>query len=105
MDWLGFKLSGRPATTAVTATLHWVTDTRDAARVRYDDALLALAGLCRDRLPELHGRAPIAAEHAPDRGRTQTYDELYRAFRALYRASRRTRRRLAAVRDSEEGSP
>lgn len=53
VDWLGFKLSGRLATTSPTATLHWVTDTRDAARVRYDDELVALAGLRRDQLPEL----------------------------------------------------
>jgi xylulokinase len=53
VDWLGFKLSGRIATTSTTATLHWVTDTRDAARVRYDDELIALAGLRRDQLPEL----------------------------------------------------
>ena len=53
VDWLGFKLSGRFATTSVTATLHWVTDTRDASRVRYDDDLLRLAGLRRDQLPEL----------------------------------------------------
>jgi xylulokinase len=53
VDWLGFKLSGRMATTAVTATLHWVTDTRDVERVRYDDDLLRLAGLRREQLPEL----------------------------------------------------
>jgi xylulokinase len=53
IDWLGYKLSGRIATTAVTATLHWVTDTRDVTGIRYDDDLLALAGLRRDQLPEL----------------------------------------------------
>jgi xylulokinase len=53
VDWLGLKLSGRAATTAVTATLHWVTDTRDLSRVRYDDSLVGLAGLDRNRLPEL----------------------------------------------------
>jgi xylulokinase len=53
IDWLGYKLSGRIATTAVTATLHWVTDTRDAHNIRYDDELLELAGLRRDQLPEL----------------------------------------------------
>src|SRR5690349_5394886 len=53
VDWLGLKLTGRTATTGVTATLHWVTDTRDATRVSYDDDLLAVAGLRRDQLPEL----------------------------------------------------
>ncbi len=55
VDWLGFKLSGRIATTGATATLHWITDARDAARVRYDDGLIALAGLRREQLPELLG--------------------------------------------------
>ncbi len=53
VDWLGLKLSGRVATTGVTATLHWVTDTRDASHVRYDDDLLRIAGLRREQLPEL----------------------------------------------------
>jgi xylulokinase len=53
IDWLGYKLSGRIATTAPTATLHWVTDTRDATKIRYDDDLIKLAGLHRDQLPQL----------------------------------------------------
>jgi xylulokinase len=53
VDWLGLKLTGRAATSGVTATLHWITDTRDVGRIRYDDDLLALAGLERAKLPEL----------------------------------------------------
>jgi xylulokinase len=53
VDWIGLKLTGRAATTAVTATLHWVTDTRRIERVAYHDRLLALAGLDRAKLPEL----------------------------------------------------
>jgi xylulokinase len=53
VDWLGAKLSGRLATTGPTATLHWVTDTRDVTRVRYDHQLIALAGLRPEQLPEL----------------------------------------------------
>jgi xylulokinase len=64
-------------------------------------ALLAWVALGELRPDQLHGRAPVAALHRPDPARRDTYDELYRAFRALYRSSRRTRRRLAAVRDSE----
>ena len=33
-DWIGLKLTVRAATTAVTATLHWLTDTRDLHRIR-----------------------------------------------------------------------
>jgi xylulokinase len=53
VDWIGLRLTGRAATSVVTATLHWVTDTRAIDAVAYDDRLLALAGLDRAKLPEL----------------------------------------------------
>jgi len=53
VDWLGAKLTGRVATTGVTASLHWITDTRDPRVIRYDDELVQLAGLRREQLPEL----------------------------------------------------
>jgi xylulokinase len=53
IDWLGYRLTDRVATTGVTATMHWVTDTRDPRRIRYDEELIALAGLRRAQLPEL----------------------------------------------------
>lgn len=52
-DYLNFRLTGRLTSTIDTITLHWVTDNRDLGRVRYDADLLALAGLERDKLPEL----------------------------------------------------
>jgi xylulokinase len=64
--------------------------------------LLAWVALGELSSVQLQGRAPVAAVHVPDPARRRTYDELYRAFRALYRSSRRSRRRLAAVRDTEE---
>ena len=53
VDWLGLKLTGRAATTWATATLHWVTDTRDLACVHYSDTLIRMAGVDRAKLPEL----------------------------------------------------
>ncbi|HEY6780709.1 MAG TPA: FGGY-family carbohydrate kinase, partial [Thermoleophilaceae bacterium] len=53
VDWLGLKLTGRAAATSASATLHWVTDTRDLSRLDYDEGLLRLAGLERAKLPEL----------------------------------------------------
>jgi xylulokinase len=55
VDWLGFKLSGRAVTTATTATLHWVPDTRDAVHVCYDDELLRIAGLRREQVAPMLG--------------------------------------------------
>jgi xylulokinase len=53
VDWLGLKLSGRMAATNCSATLHWVTDTRNLARPSYDPGLLKMAGIDRRKLPEL----------------------------------------------------
>jgi xylulokinase len=62
-------------------------------------ALLALLGLGELRAEDLHGRAPIAAEHVPDPANRRTYDDLYAAFRGTYRAGRWSRRALARVRE------
>lgn len=62
IDWLGLKLSGRAAATSASVTLHWVADTRDPLNVRYDDGLLRLAGLERDKLPELLPASAVLGE-------------------------------------------
>ena len=65
VDWLGLKLTGRAAATSASATLHWVTDTRDLAKLAYDDGLLRLAGLERAKLPELlPASAPLGSTTA-----------------------------------------
>jgi xylulokinase len=82
-------------------TVHRVADP-GGANLR-GAALLALLGLGELEVADLHGRAPVAEVHTPDAAHRRTYDDLFAAFRGTYRASRRTRRRLAAVR--EEASP
>jgi xylulokinase len=52
-DYLTFRLSGRVAASFESIALHWVTDNRDPDRVRYDPGLLELAGLEREKLPDL----------------------------------------------------
>ena len=52
-DYLNLRLTGRFAASYDSIALHWVTDNRDLARVRYDDRLLAQAGLDRAQLPDL----------------------------------------------------
>jgi xylulokinase len=81
-------------------TVHRVEDPV-SANVR-GAGLLAWLALGELGVEQLHGRAPIAEVHTPDAARRATYDELYKAFRAIYRSSRRTRRRLAAVRDTSD---
>jgi xylulokinase len=51
---------------------------------------------------DLHGLATVAARHEPRKEHAATYDRLYGAFRAQYRASRRVTRLLASARDHEE---
>lgn len=52
-DWLNHRLCGRLCATVDSIALHWVTDNRAIDHIAYDDKLLALAQLSRDRLPEL----------------------------------------------------
>ena len=65
MDWLNLKLTGVRSASYDTATLHWVTDTRDPLNVRYDERLLKLAGLDASRLPELRPSASVVGPITP----------------------------------------
>ena len=65
-DWVNFRLSGRLASSFDAATLLWATDTRDLDAVRYDDRLLGMAGLQRDKLPDLVPTATVLGPLAPE---------------------------------------
>jgi xylulokinase len=52
-DWVNAHLTGRSAASFDSIALHWVTDNRQLDRIRYDPALLRLAGLRRSQLPDL----------------------------------------------------
>lgn len=52
-DYINLRLTGIPKATYDSIALHWVTDNRDPDDVRYDDELLAYAGLDRSQLPTL----------------------------------------------------
>ncbi len=53
VDYLGLRLTGLARASHDSITLHWVTDNRDIGAIAYDDALIALAGLERSKLPDL----------------------------------------------------
>lgn len=69
-DYLNLRLTGRFAASYDSITLHWLTDNRAVHHIRYDNGLLALAGVERAKLPELLPAtavlgpltAPVAAE-------------------------------------------
>ncbi len=52
-DYINCRLTGRFAASYDSITLHWVTDNRDIERVRYHDGLIRMAGIERDKLPDL----------------------------------------------------
>lgn len=65
-DYLTSRLTGRFAASFDSIALHWVTDNRDPNAIHYDDGLLKLAGLSRDKLPELLGAADVLGELLPE---------------------------------------
>jgi xylulokinase len=64
-DYLNLRLTGRVCSSYDCIALHWVTDIRDVRAVRYDDDLLRISGLPRDRLPELVPSATVVGELLP----------------------------------------
>ena len=52
-DYINLRLTGIPKATYGSIALHWLTDNRNPDDVRYDDDLLAYAGLERSQLPTL----------------------------------------------------
>jgi xylulokinase len=60
-DYLNARLTGRLCATFDSIALHWVTDNRDPAAIKYDPALLRLGGLAREKLPELCAATDVIA--------------------------------------------
>ena len=65
-DYLNLRLTGKFAASFDSITLHWVTDNRDITRIKYDDRLLKLAGIERDKLPDLKRAVDILGTLKPD---------------------------------------
>jgi xylulokinase len=68
-DWLNLRLSGRFAASYDSITLHWVTDNRDLSRVVYDERLLEMTGLEREKLPDLVPAATVLGPLQPEAAR------------------------------------
>ena len=52
-DYINLRFTGRYAATYDSILLHWVTDNRDSSKVVYHHKLLQMAGIERDKLPDL----------------------------------------------------
>lgn len=68
-DWLNLRLSGRFASSYDSITLHWVTDNRDLKRINYDERLLQMTGLPREKLPDLVPAATVLGPLQPEAAR------------------------------------
>jgi xylulokinase len=64
-DWLNLQLTGRAAASYDSIALHWVTDNRHYDRIRYDPALLRLAGVDGSQLPDLMAASDILGSVLP----------------------------------------
>ncbi len=53
LDYLNMRMTGKAAASYHSISLAWVTDNRDVGNVHYDDRLLAMSTLDRDKLPDL----------------------------------------------------
>ncbi|MFQ5437061.1 MAG: FGGY family carbohydrate kinase, partial [Anaerolineae bacterium] len=65
-DYLNLRLTGLFAASYDSIALHWVTDNRDLRRVDYDGRLLKMAGLPRQKLPDLRRAVDILGPILPD---------------------------------------
>jgi xylulokinase len=64
-DYLNARLTGRLVATTDSIALHWVTDNRRPDAIAYDDGLLRMAGLPRDKLPDLCAATDVIAPLLP----------------------------------------
>lgn len=53
LDYLNMLLTGQYAASYHSITMHWLTDNRHIERVRYNPKLLKMAGIEREKLPDL----------------------------------------------------
>lgn len=70
-DYLNLRLTGRFAASHDSIALHWVTDNRNINAISYDDRLIALSTVSRDKFPELKRTVDILGPLTP-----QAADEL-----------------------------
>ncbi|NIQ37648.1 MAG: xylulose kinase [Proteobacteria bacterium] len=71
-DYINLRFTGKFAASFDSIALHWVTDTRDISNVVYDDRLIRMSTVDRDKLPDLRRAidllGPIRREVAEELG-------------------------------------
>lgn len=66
MDYLNLRLTGKFAASYDSIALHWVTDNRDIDRVAYDDGLIKMSGVEREKLPDIQPANSILGPLCPE---------------------------------------
>jgi len=66
LDFMNLRLCGRLCATQDSILTAWVTDNRDPHRIRYDDGLLRLLGVAREKLPEIVASTEVIGTLRPE---------------------------------------
>jgi len=66
VDYIGLRLTGKIAASYDSIALYWVTDNRDISNVHYDESLLKLVGIGREKLPDLQPANSILGPLQPE---------------------------------------
>jgi xylulokinase len=65
-DYLNLRLTGQFAASCDSIALHWLTDNRDIANVVYDDSLLKMSTVEREKLPDLKQAVDVLGPLKPE---------------------------------------
>ena len=65
-DYINLKLTGKLAASPDSIALHWLTDNRDLDRVDYDERLLRMSTVQRDKFPDLKRAVDILGPIKPE---------------------------------------
>lgn len=66
LDFFNLRLTGRFCATQDSILTSWVTDNRDVDNIRYDDGLIAMSGIDREKFPDLVRCTDIIGTLLPD---------------------------------------
>jgi len=65
-DYINLRLTGKFAASFDSITLHWVTDNRDINNITYDDRLIRMSTIDKEKLPELKQATDILGSLRPE---------------------------------------
>lgn len=79
-DYFNLRLTGQFVSSQDAMMLFWVTDTRDIHNIRYDEALISMVDIEKDKLPALKRSIDLAGTLRPEVARTLGLSEDTKVF-------------------------